>query len=164
MGDPRKLKKKFSKPNQPFNKNRIYEELEFIGKYGLRNKKEFWKTRSILGGWRDQARSSRKLTTDRAREVQQILIQKLNRLGILGPDAEFEDVLRLTVEDVLKRRLQTLVYEKGLAKTVYQARQFVVHGHIQVGGKKVNSPSYLVKKAEEETVAFAANSPFVTSS
>ncbi|MGV9174079.1 MAG: 30S ribosomal protein S4 [Promethearchaeia archaeon] len=163
MGDPRKLKKKFAKPNQPFNKNRIYEELEFIGKYGLRNKKEFWKTRSILGRWRDQARSSRALPEEQARQVQQTLIQKLNRLGILGADAEFEEVLRLTVEDILKRRLQTLVYEKGLAKTVYQARQFVVHGHIQVGGKKVNSPSYLVKKAEEESIAFAANSPFVTS-
>jgi small subunit ribosomal protein S4 len=163
MGDPRKLKKKFAKPNQPYNKNRIYEELEFIGKYGLRNKKEFWKTRSVLGRWRDQARSSRKLTEERAKEVQTTLIKKLNRLGILGADAEFEDVLRLTVEDILKRRLQTLVFEKGLAKTIYQARQFVVHGHIQVGGKKVNSPSYLVKKAEEESVAFAANSPFVTS-
>ncbi|MFO8018891.1 MAG: 30S ribosomal protein S4 [Promethearchaeia archaeon] len=163
MGDPRKLKKKYAKPNQPFNKNRIYEELEFIGKYGLRNKKEFWKTRSILGRWRDQARSSRALPEEQARDVQQTLIKKLNRLGILGADAEFEDVLRLTVEDVLKRRLQTLVYEKGLAKTVYQARQFVVHGHVQVGGKKVNSPSYLVKKAEEESIAFAPNSPFVTS-
>jgi len=64
------------------------------------------------------------------------------------------------VEDVLKRRLQTQVFERGLAKSIYHSRQLIVHGHIQVGGKKVNAPSYLVLKEEEETIAFAANSPF----
>ena len=135
------------------------EELEFLGRYGLRNKREFWKSRTILANWRNIARQSRKLPSEVAVEVQQELIQKLNRLGILGPEAEFDDVLLLTVEDVLKRRLQTLVFERGLAKTVYQARQFIVHGHVQIGGKKINAPSYLVKKGEEELINFAPNSP-----
>ena len=59
------------------------------------------------------------LPKERAVEVQQTLIKKLQRLGILGPDAKFEDVLHLTVEDLLRRRLQSLVYEKGLAGTIY---------------------------------------------
>ncbi len=159
MGDPRRLKKKFKKPKHPFQKDRIMEELEFLGKYGLRNKREYWKSRTILGNWRNIARYSRTLSKEQAVEVQQTLIKKLNRLGIIGPEAEFEDVLLLSVEDVLKRRLQTLVYEKGLASTIYQSRQYITHGHIQVKGKKINAPSYMVKKEEEDLIFFAPNSP-----
>ena len=163
MGDPRRLKKKFKKPAHPFEKDRILEELEFLGKYGLRNKREFWKSRTMLGRWRNLARQSRTLTKEQAVEVQNTLINKLQRLGILGPEAEFEDILLLTVEVVLKRRLQTLVYEKGLAKTIYEARQRIVHNHIQVGNKRINSPSYIVKKEEEDFISFAPSSPFVSS-
>ena len=163
MGDPRRLKKKFKKPAHPYEKERMMEELEFLGKYGLRNKKEFWKSRTMLGKWRSIARQSRSLSREKAIEVQNTLIKKLQRLGVMGAEAEFEDVLHLTVEDVLKRRLQTLVYEKGLAKTIYGARQKIVHNHIQVGNKRINSPSYIVKKEEEDLVTFAPSSPFVTS-
>jgi len=99
------------------------------------------------------------MSHERATEIQQTLIKKLVSLGVLGPDAGFEDVLLITVDDILKRRLQTIVFEKGLAKTIYQARQFVVHGHIQVAGKKINAPSYIVKKAEEDMVGYVAKSP-----
>ncbi len=160
MGDPRRLKKKFKKPKHPFQKDRITEELEFLGKYGLRNKREFWKMRTMLGNWRNIARKSRSLSKEQAVEVQQTLIRKLNRLGIIGSEAEFEDILLLSTEDLLKRRLQTLVYEKGYARTVYQARQYITHGHIQVGGKKINAPSYIVKKDEEAFIRFAPKSPF----
>ena len=159
MGDPRRQKKKFRKPKHPFQKERIMEELEFLGKYGLRNKREFWKARTKLANWRNLARQSRRLTREQAVEVQQKLIEKLNRLGVIGSEAQFEDVLLLTVEDVLKRRLQTLVYEKGLASTVYQARQFIVHGHIQVLGKKIDAPSYLVKLKEEDYIDYTPSSP-----
>ena len=162
MGDPRRLKKKYKKPAHPFQKERIREELEYLGKYGLRNKREFWKSRTILGNWRGIARHSRTLPKDRAVEVQQTLIAKLKRLGILGSEAEFEDVLHLTVEDVLKRRLQTLVFEKGLASSVYQARQYIVHGHIQVGSKKINAPSYIVKKDQDDLITYTPSSPFTT--
>ncbi|TXT60446.1 MAG: 30S ribosomal protein S4 [Promethearchaeota archaeon] len=160
MGDPRRLKKKFKKPKHPYQKDRILEELEFIGKYGLRNKREFWKMRSMLGRWRELARQSRTLPAERAKQVQQVLIQKLIRLGILGTDSTFEDVLQLTVEDVLRRRLQTLVFEHGLAKSMYHSRQLIVHKHIQVGDKRIDSPSHLVRKEEEEKITFAPTSPF----
>jgi len=99
------------------------------------------------------------MSQERASEIQQTLIKKLVKLGVLSPDAGFEDVLTITVDDILKRRLQTIVFEKGLAKTIYQARQFVVHGHIQVKGKKINAPSYIVKTAEEDMVRYHAKSP-----
>ena len=160
MGDPRRLKKKFKKPKHPFNKERILEELEFLGKYGLRNKREFWKMRTILGNWRKIARESRTLSKERAAEAQQELIRKLNRLGVLSPEAEFDDILLLTVEDLLKRRLQTIVFEKGLAQTIYEARQKIVHKHIAISDKIINSPSYIVKREEEELIRFAPSSPF----
>ncbi len=138
------------------------EELEFLGKYGLRNKREFWKMRTMLGNWRRIARKSRTLSTERAAEVQETLSKKLIRLGVVGPEARFEDVLSLTVEDLLKRRLQTMVFEKGFAKTIYQARQFIVHGHIQVLGKKIDAPSYIVKIEEENFIGYAPSSPLTT--
>ena len=138
------------------------EELEFLGKYGLRNKREFWKMRTTLGNWRSIARKSRSLSKERAAEVQETLSKKLIKLGVVGPEARFEDVLSLTVEDLLKRRLQTLVFEKGFAKTIYQARQFIVHGHIQVVGKKIDSPSYIVKTEEEDFISYAPSSPLTT--
>ncbi|MHA2401045.1 MAG: 30S ribosomal protein S4, partial [Promethearchaeota archaeon] len=74
MGDPRRLKKKYKKPKHPFQKERIMEELEFLGKYGLRNKREYWKSRSLLANWRNIARQSRSLPKEQAIEVQQALI------------------------------------------------------------------------------------------
>ncbi|MFI1095764.1 30S ribosomal protein S4 [Streptomyces sp. NPDC020917] len=45
----------------------------------------------------------------------------------------------------LERRLDALVLRSGLARTIYQARQMVVHGHIEVNGRKVDKPSYRLR-------------------
>ncbi|WP_225845615.1 30S ribosomal protein S4 [Streptomyces sp. HPF1205] len=45
----------------------------------------------------------------------------------------------------LERRLDALVLRAGLARTIYQSRQMVVHGHIEVNGRKVDKPSYRVR-------------------
>jgi small subunit ribosomal protein S4 len=50
---------------------------------------------------------------------------------------------------MLERRLDNVVWRIGLASSRAQARQIVLHGHIQVNGKKVNIPSYLVNAGEE---------------
>ncbi len=160
MGDPRRLKKKYKKPSHPFQKKRIEEELKYLGEYGLRNKREFWKHRTQIGNFRRQARHIRTLPAERQQQELEILMQKLIRLGILEEGAEFEDILLIEVDDILNRRLQTLVYKKGLANSVYHARQLIVHGHISVGGKKVDSPSHLVLKEEEESIQFVESSPF----
>ena len=85
-------------------------------------------------------------------------MQKYGLISDENPHAD--DILSLTVEDILNRRLQSFVHKLGLAKTIIQARQLVVHGHIAVGDKVVDSPSYLVKKSEETHIAFSINSPF----
>jgi len=83
------------------------------------------------------------------------LINHLYRIGLLqSTEASLSDVLRLTVEDVLERRLQTIVYKKGLAKSLYQARQLIVHGHIAIGNRRVRSPGYLVSRDEEPLVGY----------
>jgi small subunit ribosomal protein S4 len=63
------------------------------------------------------------------------------------------------LEDILERRLQTIVFHKGLAQSMHQARQLIAHGHISIGGRKVSSPSYLVLKDEEEKMAYSTKSP-----
>lgn len=160
MGDPRRLKKKYKKPQHPFHKKRIEEELRYVGEYGLRNKREFWKHRTQLGHYRRTARKIRTLPPEKQQKDLRVLMDKLIRLGILDQNAEFEDILYLTVDDILNRRLQTLVFKKGLANSVYQARQFITHKHIEVNGKKIDSPSYLVKKEEEDAINFVSSSPF----
>jgi len=83
------------------------------------------------------------------------LIRNLYRLGILpSEDATLDDILRLTVEDILDRRLQTVVFRKGLASSIYHARQLIVHGHITIGGRRVRSPGHLVTREEEEQIDF----------
>ena len=49
---------------------------------------------------------------------------------------------------LLECRLDNLVYRLGLASSIRQARQMVVHGHILVEGKKVDRPSYGVSVGE----------------
>lgn len=49
---------------------------------------------------------------------------------------------------LLETRLDNIVYRLGFAKTRFQARQFITHGHVLVNEKKVNIPSYQVKENE----------------
>lgn len=60
-----------------------------------------------------------------------------------------------TVENLLQlleTRLDTVVLRAGLARTIYAARQYVSHGHIEVNGKRVNIPSYNVQIDDVITV------------
>lgn len=49
----------------------------------------------------------------------------------------------------LERRLDNVIYRLGLASSRKAARQFISHGHFLVNRKKVNIPSYLVKKGDK---------------
>ena len=60
---------------------------------------------------------------------------------LAGPTGE--NLLRL-----LEQRLDNVVYRAGWASTRPQARQFVSHGLVQVDGKRVNIPSYRVRKGQ----------------
>ncbi|MBM2615311.1 30S ribosomal protein S4 [Actinoplanes sp. LDG1-06] len=53
-----------------------------------------------------------------------------------------------TMVSLLERRLDATVMRAGLARTIYQARQLVVHGHFTVDGKKVDRPGYRLKPGQ----------------
>ncbi len=146
----RRLRKKYEKPFKRWDKARIEREKQLMKEYGLRRKREIWRAEAILRKYR---RMARELNARRNEKMEKMLINKLYRLGILqSPNATLDDVLSLTVEDILERRLQTVIYRKGLANTIKQARQFIVHGHVFINGRKVIWPSYLVPRNEEDKI------------
>lgn len=160
MGDPRRQRKKFVTPMHPWYGPRIQEEKVLLKDYGLKNKREIWKMSSILRRFKVQAKNLTARDDEQAKKEGQLLIAKLNRLNLVSPKAKMDDVLSLTLKDILDRRLQTIVFNRGLARSIKQARQLIVHGHILVGDKKVNVPSYLVLAGEEDKIAFDPNSSF----
>jgi len=160
MGDPKFPRKKYETPSHPWEAKRIQRENELMQKYGLKNKREIWRAETILRKIRGQARRLRARAGEKQAEIEEEkLLKRLSRLGILPENATLDDVLSLTIEDILGRRLQTLVYFHGLAKTPRQARQFIVHGHIAIDGRKVSVPSYLVGKEEEDKISYSQPSP-----
>ena len=159
MGHPRKARKKYDTPPHPWNAERIKSENKLMAKYGLKNKKELWKADTLVRNYSRQARYLLGFSEDQVKTEIDELLGHLKRTGILDESAPLESILDLTVEDILRRRLQTVVHQKGLARTAKEARMFVVHGHIALDGKKVNSPSYVVKKGEEDLVGFYPTSP-----
>lgn len=151
MGDPKKQRRKYKRPQHLWKTERITEENELFKKYGLKNKKEIWRAKSAVGRFRQQARILLGSSGEEAEKEKKELITKLNKLGILQTKS-VEDILALTVSDLLEHRLQTLVYRKGLANTIKQARQLVVHGHVLIGENIVNIPGYPVVRDEEEKI------------
>jgi small subunit ribosomal protein S4 len=166
MGYPGKNHKSFQTPKRPFEKTRIEDETRLVIEYGLRNKREVWKAQSILRKYRKAARNLLALmssATDRTlfETKKAELISHLQRAGLLGPDADIDDVLALKVQAQLERRLQTLVHRKGLARSPKQARQLITHGHIAINGRRVSIPSYRVTRVEEPQITYYGKSPFV---
>jgi len=159
MGGIRKLRKKIITPGHPYDKNRIERELPLVGEYGLRNKRELWKARTVLSTARQQARELLALDPDVREKRERELLSRLSRLGVLPHGSDLDSVLALDVRDILNRRLQTIVYKKGLAATPYQSRQFIVHRHIAINGVVATSPSRIITIQEEETIQYAPRSP-----
>ncbi len=155
MGDPRKFKNKYLSPRKLYDKDRIIEESKLKKKYGLRRNKEIWKFKALLRKFRHQARD---LIARYDERKEKMLFDQLRKYGLVGENPSLEDVLRLTVEDLLERRLQTVVYKKGFARTPLHARQMIVHGHILVNGVRMNSPSYLVKV--DDVIEIDPESPY----
>ncbi len=158
MGDPRKQRKKYETPRFPWRTDILQSELKLLGQYGLRNKRELWRHKTTLSKFRGIARFILGMPEETRGRQQKQLLDRLNRLGILSETAVLDDVLDLAIEDILERRLQSLVFQKGLAKSVYQARQLIAHGHIAIGKKRVTSPSYLVLREEEPEVTYTPSS------
>jgi len=150
MGTPKKQRRKYERPAHPWQMERITQEMEVCVKYGLKNKKELWKVRSKLGRIRNQAKNLLAKTGDLAEKEKRELVAKLNVWGI--NTKSIDDILALDPNALLERRLETIVFRKGLASTPKQARQFIVHNLVYVGSHKVSIPSYIVLASEEDTV------------
>ncbi len=143
----KRQRKKYETPKKPWDKQRIEREKKLLKEYGLRRKREIWRAEALLRKYR---RIARELNARPDEEREKQLFAKLKKLGILASEnATLDDVLSLTVESFLERRLQTLVYRKGLANTPKHARQLIVHGKVFIGDRKVPFPSYLVPVDEE---------------
>ena len=156
MGQPKFNRRKYDTPSHPWQGPRIKAEKEVQVKFGLKSKTELWKAQSRLRDIRAQGRALIAATrnpsdTQAAREAD-LLLKRLFRMGYLGENATLNDVLGIDLERVLNRRLQSQVYLKGLARTPKQARQFVSHGCIKIGDRRVTVPSYVVRRGEEELI------------
>src|SRR3989344_2174498 len=159
MGDPKKLKKKYSPPIHPWKKEAIDSEKKIKKEYGLKNKQEIYRASSFLKKYKDLAKKliAKQDSAQKEKEKQQIL-SKLQNLGLLSNAAKLDDILGLQLNDILQRRLQSLVVKKNLARTMKQSRQFITHRHIKVKDTELTSPSYLVSTQEESAIAFKPNS------
>lgn len=159
MGDPKKQRKKYDTPRFPWRTDILQEELKLLGQYGLRNKHELWRHETALSNFRGIARSLIGKSAEERKKMEDEIVKRLKRIGILPETAVLDDVLDLTIEDILERRLQTIVFRKGLAKTIQQCRQLITHGHIAIGTRRITVPSYVVTKEEETQIAYTPKSP-----
>lgn len=139
--------------------DQLNAELYVMGSYGLRNKRELWRAQTEVARIRNQARALLALSTEARSEKEKRLLNFLNRLGLVKEDATLDDILNLKVEDLLERRLQTIIMKKSGTKSPYQARQIVSHGHVSIGNRKVNIPGYLVRTDEEPQILLHVELP-----
>lgn len=139
--------KNFARPRKAFEISRIKNEDQLVEKYGLKNKREIWKTSTKIGYFRHRAMDLAKAPL----EEQKVLFGKLNAIGLKV--SSIAEVLALTLENLLERRFQTIVYHKKIAATARHARQLIAHKLILIDGRVCNVPGYIVSVAEESKIS-----------
>ena len=166
MGEPKFSRPKTQTPTHPWKQARIDEEHALKEKYGLKKvggMREIWREKSALRRHRNQAMKliGRVDSSEGhyANEKEQLL-GSLYKKGLLQEGADVGDVLEINVEHMLSRRLQSVVYYRGLAPSMRAARNLIVHGHICIGEQRMTVPGYHVLKEEEEQLRYSQNSPF----
>ncbi len=145
----RYIKRKFETPVRPWDKQRLEAEREILKSYGLKNKRELWR---VEGSIRKYRRLARLLAAKQNKEQEKLILDKLIKLGMLEEGAGLDDVLAITTQKLLDRRLQTVLQRKVLANTVKQARQMIAHGRVKIGERKIVYPSYIVSRDEENKI------------
>jgi small subunit ribosomal protein S4 len=158
MGDPKKHRKRFSKPAILWQKERILQEKELIKNFGLKNKKEIWKFNSMLKRYTTGAKQLISAAGKQAEIEKTQLLQKLSKYGLIEENSRIEDVLNLNIENLLDRRLETRLVKLGLARSMKQSRQYIVHQHVKVAEKTITSPSFMVTLTDEKKISFNSSS------
>jgi small subunit ribosomal protein S4 len=146
MGDIKRKQKEYSRPKQLFLRERIDLENVIVKRYGLKNKKEVWKVKSLVSKFRKRAKE----LISASSEDQRAFFEKLQKLGL--NIIAISDALAIEETNLLDRRLQTFVCKKGFANSLKQSRQLIVHKHILVDGKIVNVPSFWVTRELENKI------------
>ena len=166
MGEPKFSRPKTQTPTHPWKQARIDEEHDLKERFGLKKvggMREIWREKSSLRRHRNQAMKliGRVDSSEGhyAKEKEQLL-NSLTKKGLLQTGADIGDVLEINVEHMLSRRLQSVVYYKGLAPSMRAARNLNVHGHICVGEQRMTVPGDHVLKEEEDSLQYSQNSPF----
>lgn len=160
MGDPKKQHKTYTTPRVPYDTEMFMEELKLLGAYGLRNKHELWRVRTHLSDLRRRARNLLAQTATERDKQEKEMISKLHKMGLVQENGTLDDILTLSIEDLMERRLQTYIFRKGMVKSLWQARQFITHGHICINGNEIKVPGYHVLIDDEKTIEFTNVSPF----
>ena len=143
--------KTFSWYRKLYDKTRIIEENKLVEKYGLRNKREIWRSEARVRYYRTRA----KTLINASQEEQRTFFSKLNAIGLQVNS--IADVLALTKENILKRRLSTILVARGFATTPRQARQMITHRRVRIGARVVGSPSYIPAVEEEDVISVKAS-------
>jgi small subunit ribosomal protein S4 len=154
MGSPKRNRKQYDRPKDMWNLQRINADNEIKEEFGLKNMKELWKVQSELSRIRSNVRMLLSGTSDQNTKVQENILTRLSKYGIATKTSTLDNLLDLKENAFLSRRLQSLVFKRGLAKTIKQSRQLIVHGYISIGGKRVNRPGYLVSVDEESKIGY----------
>ena len=110
------------------------------------------KSRVRLSNYGRQLREKQKVKRIYGLREQQFhnLYTKANRLSKINNSDKGLELLRL-----LELRLDNVVYMAGLAPSRGAARQFVTHKHIEVNGKTVSIPSYVLQKGDQVKLKIA---------
>ena len=143
----RKQHKRYERPRKLYDLVRIKDEDKLVERYGLKNKREIWKTEAKVRYFRNRA----KLLITASEEEKQKFFSKLNDIGLNVQS--IADVLALTKEDLLKRRLSSVLVSKGIVKTPKEGRQTIVHKRIRINNAVVSSPGYFVRVGEERAIS-----------
>ncbi|MEK6910136.1 MAG: 30S ribosomal protein S4 [Candidatus Aenigmatarchaeota archaeon] len=145
----KRQRKKYQTPTKPWDKERIGTEKALLKNFGLKTKREIWKTQAMLRKYR---RLARELAAKHDETKEKVLMDRLMKFGIVTKDSTLDTILGLTIEDFLNRRLQTVLHKRGFTNTPKQARQFITHGQVTIDNRRVSYPSYMVPVDEEEKI------------
>ena len=159
----RNYRKTYRTVRRPYEKERLDQELKLCGEYGLRCKREIWRVQFMLSKVRKAARTLLTLDPKDPKRLFETppLIRRLKRYGLLTDEEDsLDDILKLSTQRFMERRLQTKVFHRGLAKSIHHARVLIRQRHIVVGKQLVNVPSFLVRTESEKHIDMSVSSPY----